>query len=78
MADILIVDDDPGTCALIARLPASQGHQTRSAPHGAAALLTAHAWHPALILMDLSMPVLNGRDAILALREGGDGAYPHS
>jgi len=68
MPRILIVEDDPHTSAMLAKLLSAKGHRTRVESNGAAALLAAHEDLPDLILMDLRMPILEGQDAIHALR----------
>jgi DNA-binding response OmpR family regulator len=72
MARILIVEDDPQVSAVIAKLLDSHGHRTRVEPNGAAGLIAAHEDLPDLIIMDLSMPILEGQDAITALRQQRD------
>jgi CheY-like chemotaxis protein len=69
MTRILIVEDDPPTSAMVARLLSSKGYQTRVESNGAAALLAAHEDLPNLIVMDLQMPILTGQETIHALRD---------
>ena len=68
MAKILIVEDDPHTSAMLAKLLGSKGYRTRVEANGAAALLAAHEDLPDLIIMDLHMPILSGQDVVPALR----------
>jgi two-component system, sensor histidine kinase and response regulator len=68
MADILIVDDDPGERTLVAKLLSSRGHATRNAENGAQALVLANAQPPDLIILDLTMPVMDGGETLRALR----------
>lgn len=68
MSSILIVDDDPHTSATLAKLLRTRGHTTRVEANGAAGLLAAHEDLPQLIVMDLMMPILDGRETIAALR----------
>jgi CheY-like chemotaxis protein len=56
---ILIVDDDELLCAAI-RESLGDEYAVASAPHGAAALELAKAHEPALILLDLRMPIMDG------------------
>jgi len=69
MAKILIVEDDPHTSALLAKLLGTKGYRTRIEANGAAALLAAHEDLPDMIIMDLRMPILDGEEAIHALRQ---------
>jgi CheY-like chemotaxis protein len=50
------------------------GFEALEARNGYEAVLTAYQQHPDLILMDMSMPVLDGLNAIRAIREFDDGA----
>lgn len=68
MASILIVEDDPHISATLAILLESRGHRVRRAGNGAEGLLAAHADLPDLILMDMAMPILEGSEAVKALR----------
>jgi CheY-like chemotaxis protein len=65
---ILIVEDDAQLSALVAKTLSVRGYQTRIESNGAAALLAAHEELPAVILMDLRMPILEGADTLHALR----------
>lgn len=58
--DVLVVDDDPDmTDALLLVLDAA-GYATRSAGNGRQALEAVAQEKPALILLDMLMPVMNG------------------
>ena len=67
---ILVVEDDPNSRKTLARLLAHAGHVVAEAPDGAAALalLESAEIPPALILLDLMMPGLDGRQVLKALR----------
>ncbi len=75
MDKILIVEDDAQTSSLLAKLLSSKGFQTRVESNGAAALLAAHEDLPDLIIMDLVMPILEGDEAIHALRHDSRTAH---
>ena len=66
---ILVVDDDAdfreGMRAELER----KGYQVEEAENGAAALELATAKPPLLILLDLQMPVMNGRELMTRLRQ---------
>lgn len=63
MARILIVDDSPSQLVGLKRVVEKLGHETLTAEDGAAAVETAKAEIPDLILMDVVMPNLNGFQA---------------
>lgn len=65
---ILIVDDHADTREMCATWLALSGFQTAQAADGSKALLLALAIPPACILMDLSLPGLDGREVTRQLR----------
>ena len=66
---ILIADDEEPIVELLATFVEDLGYTPLVAQNGQQALDLAHEHGPALIITDLMMPVLNGADMILALRE---------
>ncbi|PSF35693.1 hybrid sensor histidine kinase/response regulator [Aphanothece hegewaldii CCALA 016] len=66
---ILIVDDQLENCNLIAQLLDSVGFETRTACNGEIALTIWQTWQPALIWMDMRMPVLDGYEATRRIRQ---------
>ena len=57
---ILVVDDDPDTRQMLATMLELEGHAVVAASNGAEAYNVARQHHPALILLDLMMPVMDG------------------
>jgi CheY-like chemotaxis protein len=57
---ILIVDDDLQLIRLLEMGFAEAGYRTSVAKHGAAAFLELEIVHPALILVDVFMPIIDG------------------
>jgi len=68
MAVILIAEDDPMNRDMIRRYLQLAGYQVITATDGEQAVAMAEAELPALILMDLGLPVLSGWDATRQLR----------
>jgi signal transduction histidine kinase/CheY-like chemotaxis protein len=66
--DVLIVDDDPESVALLRRALESRGFEVRTAPDGKQGLSRAREQRPGLIVLDLMMPVMNGFDTLAHLR----------
>ena len=68
---VLIVDDHPlmrkGLTDILA--PAEDIEVVGAAPDGAAALALAHATNPQIVLMDISMPGMDGIEATAKLLE---------
>lgn len=71
-ARVLVVEDDPSVRGLLDILLSSEGYDVVTASDGSAALAEAGARPPALILLDLMMPDLDGARVIEQL--GGDPA----
>jgi len=63
-----VVDDEPAITALVAEILAYAGFEVVRAHGGAEALTLARAGRPDLVLLDVMMPDLDGRDACRALK----------
>jgi CheY-like chemotaxis protein len=57
---ILIVDDNPTNLKLVSFLLVKRGYQVRSVSSAQEALESLKEFHPALILMDMQMPGIDG------------------
>ncbi len=70
MADalILIVEDNPKNLKLIRDLLQFKGYQTIEAETAEAGIDLARERHPALILMDIQLPGMDGREAMKTLK----------
>lgn len=60
VAPILIVDDDADVRHVLALVLQDEGYRVRCAEHGVAALTQIDSERPALVLLDLMMPVMSG------------------
>ena len=58
--DVLVVDDDPSVCEMIAQALDLEGITYSLARNGAEALARLEEQVPAVILLDINMPVLDG------------------
>lgn len=65
---LLIADDDPGASRLYRTYAERHGHDVLLARDGAEALLMAATEHPDVILVDVAMPKLDGRDVLAQLK----------
>lgn len=65
---ILVVDDDHDVAEIIQLALENYGYQVRVAYSAFDALELIETWHPHLIIIDINMPQLNGREAIMQLR----------
>lgn len=68
-ATLLVVDDDPFVRDLIALVLEDEGYTVVCAANHAEARQLAQTHCPAIILMDLSIPGLQGKDLIAAYRQ---------
>lgn len=71
---VLVVDDDPGIRALAKELITRFGYGCIAASNASTARKLALRYHPDLILTDLLMPGLDGRELSRSLK--GDGSFP--
>jgi CheY-like chemotaxis protein len=65
---ILVGEDDPAVARLYAAYAQSRGHRVILARDGAETLVTAVAELPDLVLLDVMMPKLDGRDVLRQLK----------
>ena len=65
---VLIVDDYPDTCEITARVLELKGHVASTATSGQEAIKKAGAFIPHLLLLDISMPDMDGIEVAEALR----------
>ena len=75
-ANILVVDDDAINPMVIEQMLDTSGFPVVSAVDGVDAVEKAALVRPALILMDISMPRMNGIDAAIAIRRQSGAQYP--
>lgn len=66
--DVLIVDDFPDALALYEAMLVDNGHRVRTATSGAEALRLVDEHEPELVLLDVSMPGMDGVEVLRRLR----------
>ncbi len=66
---VLVVDDDPDILEAIGDILEGEGYRVSRARHGVEALERVSEERPAVILLDLMMPVMDGLSFAQALRE---------
>ena len=69
---ILIAEDDPEVRQALERILGFEGYSFVSVADGAAALEAVKSHHPALILLDVMMPFVDGLEVCRTLRSRGD------
>ncbi len=67
---VLVVDDIEDARVLIAETLLQAGFLVRTAENGLDALIAAYEWQPAVIVMDITMPVLDGIEATRLIKAG--------
>jgi CheY-like chemotaxis protein len=65
---ILVVDDEPDLRFILRRIFEKAGHEVTDAGHGAEALECVRGSPPELVVTDMMMPVMGGRELIRRLR----------
>lgn len=68
---ILVVDDDPSILETLAEFLDMEGYSVETAANGAEALESVEQTEPALVLLDMRMPVLDGWGFVRALQDRG-------
>lgn len=68
MATLLVIEDNELNRDMLARRLARRGYQVLTARDGLEGVHTAQAQHPDLVLMDLSLPAMDGWRATRELR----------
>jgi CheY-like chemotaxis protein len=58
---VLVVDDESSVAQVVVDALADEGYEVRWAANGREALAVLGAWLPDLIVLDLMMPVMDGR-----------------
>ncbi len=70
MGGVLVVDDDPAIVAVVRDALAMEDIPHRTAADGREALAAVEAERPAVILLDMNMPVMDGVAFCRALDDG--------
>ncbi len=67
-ATVLLVDDDQDAVETMRDILVEEGHDVRCAANGREALEMARASTPDVVLLDLDMPVMDGREFLAIAR----------
>jgi EAL domain-containing protein (putative c-di-GMP-specific phosphodiesterase class I)/CheY-like chemotaxis protein len=68
---VLVVDDEPAILSLVRDVLAEQGYPVETAANGEEALEAMARSRPAVVFLDMYMPVLDGEGVVRAMRERG-------
>ncbi len=66
---VMVVDDEPRMCDVIERILKQEGYKVITAPDGETALRLISEKKPDVILLDLLMPGIDGREVCRRVRE---------
>jgi DNA-binding response OmpR family regulator len=69
---VLVIDDDDDIRGLVRALLERSGATVRDAPNGKEGLREFHAWRPDLVILDVSMPELDGWNVLERIRDMSD------
>src|SRR5688572_29979236 len=70
---VLVVDDDAQSCRLLSMLLERLGYDTRFAKDGESALVAASVWRPDIVILDITMPWMDGLETCRLLRDTPNG-----
>lgn len=68
-AKILSVDDEPSITKLVSATLMARGYEVETAGDGPSAIAIAKTWKPALIVLDIMMPKMDGKEVRRRLNE---------
>ncbi len=68
---VLVIEDDEYSRDALAHLLAAEGYEAQSANDGETGLARAHEMHPDVIVLDLNLPGIDGKQVIRMLRHDG-------
>ena len=69
---VLIIDDDDAVCEILREALTDEGYAVATVPHGAAALELVKHHRPAVIVLDLRMPIMDGWSFVEQYRRQAD------
>ncbi|HTV82877.1 MAG TPA: response regulator [Acidobacteriaceae bacterium] len=72
MKTVLVAEDNPVNRELIAEMLEAEGYRVIEANDGQDALMLLNFHHPDVVLLDIQMPRLDGRETVRAIRENPD------
>ena len=66
---ILVIDDEPANRMILRRLLNAVGYAVMEAENGASGLAQLVSSRPDLVIVDMEMPILNGAETVVAIRQ---------
>lgn len=68
---VLVIEDDEYSRDALAHLLTAEGYEAQSASDGESGLACAHDSHPDVIVLDLNLPGIDGKEVIQMIRRDG-------
>ena len=68
---VLVIEDDEYSRDALAHLLAAEDYEAQSASDGETGLAKAHEMHPDVIVLDLNLPGIDGKQVIRMIRQDG-------
>ena len=65
---VLVVEDDPTTCEILAELLADEGYRVFQTSSGAVGLRLAKQYHPEAVVLDMMLGEVSGLDVLRELK----------
>ncbi len=72
MSEVLMIDDDQSLSSLLCEFLSGQGYTTRCADNGRAGLREMYERKPDLVILDVTMPQMDGWETLKRIREISD------
>ncbi len=69
MAKVLVVDDSASVRSRVAKYVLGLGHEVEEAEDGEKAVAKFDEWSPDLVLLDITMPIMGGMEALRLIRK---------
>ena len=69
---ILVADDDTDNASMLAQLLEASGYETAAAFSGSETISKIKSWHPAVVLLDIYMPGIDGHQVAREVRASAE------
>ena len=70
---VLVIDDDPDICEIVSMALSKKGYVVRTAVSGEQGILLTHESMPDIVLLDNTLPDMDGKDVARSIKEAAGG-----
>jgi len=70
---VLVIDDDPDICEIVSMALSKKSFVVRTAMDGGQGIATAHEYVPDIVLLDNTLPDMDGKDVAQRIKESDEG-----